>query len=112
MKKQKNDKTPNVKSESVSPDCDEQAAECECCERDCPLCKNLFVGEERVVTSFCLLALSHVMVFGPCSLKRRQLARPKGRPWRKVWSKRCSWSLRVRLRALGILMSFSMNTAC
>ena len=83
-KKPKNGKIPNVKSESVSPDRDEQAAECECCQRDCPLCKNLFVGEESDSSSglgcdeFLLAGVESFDGFRPVFLEEAPDSAPHG----------------------------------
>ena len=79
-----NGKIQNVKSESVSPDRDEQAAECECCERDCPPCKNLFVGEESDSSSelgcdeFLLAGVESCDGFRPVLLEEAQVSAPQG----------------------------------
>ena len=83
-KTHKNGKIPNVKSESVSPDRDEQAAECECCERDCPRCKNLFVGEESDSSSglgcdeFLLAGVESCDGFRPVFLEEAPVSAPQG----------------------------------
>ena len=55
QKTPKNCKTPNLKNEGVSPVREEQAAKCDCCERDCPVCKRLFVGAALAGSESCSL---------------------------------------------------------
>ena len=117
-KTHKNGKTSNVKSESVSPDCDEQAAECECCERDCPLCKNLFVGEESDSSSelgcdeFLLAGVESCDGFRPVLLEEAPVSAPQGEALEEGVEQALFLEPESETRALGISMSFSMNTAC
>ena len=114
QKTPKNCKTPNLKNEGVSPVREEQAAKCDCCERDCPVCKRLFVGAALAGSESCSLgAVAGDLAPDSEGEEPGDLCEfGCGNPVRKLWSERCSWSLRVRLRRLGMCMSFSVSSVC